>query len=291
MERLKKRKEVSLVWILVRYVLQIVFGCAFIILVAVLLLIMPQIPGWTRPANYVEKELQKWESEFEGQKEGTYESLPEGVEAIVYDLSGKVIAANVEQEALERLQRIRNLYGETSQFILGRDVYRTMLTKTGSIFLHYEMKVRFESILMGMAVAAIFLFFLFHTLLTAKRLGKELKKLQGYATEIGRQNCLAISAEKTGVKEINQVMDALDFMRNTLKESMEEKWASEQTKRKNMAMLAHDLKTPLTIIHGNAELLAEAERTKEERAYVDSILKNAEEITRTVVQIVEKMES
>ena len=38
--------------------------------------------------------------------------------------------------------------------------------------------------------------------------------------------------------------------------------------------LIHDLKTPLTVIDGNTQLLAETELTEEQREYVDAVLKN-----------------
>ena len=58
-------------------------------------------------------------------------------------------------------------------------------------------------------------------------------------------------------------------------------WQMEQQQREQILQLSHKLKTPLTIIEGNAELLAEDDDlTAEQKAQVESILQGAEQ-TRT----------
>ena len=51
----------------------------------------------------------------------------------------------------------------------------------------------------------------------------------------------------------------------------------EQRQREQIIRLSHKLKTPLTIIKGNAELLAEDDLTEEQRAQVEAILQGAEQ--------------
>ncbi len=42
-------------------------------------------------------------------------------------------------------------------------------------------------------------------------------------------------------------------MKDNLKISLERQWKTEQTQKEQIAALAHDLKTPLTVIQGNAD--------------------------------------
>ena len=49
----------------------------------------------------------------------------------------------------------------------------------------------------------------------------------------------------------------------------------ERGKDEQIAALAHDIKTPLTVIRGNAELLAEGELAAEEKEYNRDILQSA----------------
>ncbi len=77
---------------------------------------------------------------------------------------------------------------------------------------------------------------------------------------------LDFSVERSGVREIDDVLGAMDEMRSSLKESLEDQWRSDQERREQMAALAHDLKTPLTVVRGNLDVLLESELPDEERA-------------------------
>lgn len=69
-------------------------------------------------------------------------------------------------------------------------------------------------------------------------------------------------------------------MGDELTGSLQKQWDMEQRQREQIIRLSHKLKTPLTIIEGNAELLAEDDLTEEQRAQVEAILQGAEQ-TRT----------
>ena len=89
---------------------------------------------------------------------------------------------------------------------------------------------------------------------------------------------LDFSTEQTDIREINQVMISLDHMKTALKTSLEQQWRMEEEKNTQLAALAHDIKTPLTVMRGNAELLAEGALTKADAESVHYILKSVEDI-------------
>ncbi|MDE5599123.1 MAG: HAMP domain-containing histidine kinase, partial [Lachnospiraceae bacterium] len=120
----------------------------------------------------------------------------------------------------------------------------------------------------------------------AERLAKELLILQNAADQIREQN-LDFKIAKTGIREFNQVADSLDALRTELSHSLEEQWSMQQQKKRQFAALAHDIKTPLTIVRGNAELLAETELDMEQTSYNQFILKNTEQIQRYVTKMIE----
>jgi len=68
----------------------------------------------------------------------------------------------------------------------------------------------------------------------------------------------------------------------------EEKWRKEYETKQEMAQIAHDLKTPLTVIRGNADLLLEKDQDEDSRESIDAIIKNAERIAQSVLDILEK---
>ncbi|MBO4457382.1 MAG: hypothetical protein J5802_06670 [Butyrivibrio sp.] len=71
----------------------------------------------------------------------------------------------------------------------------------------------------------------------------------------------------------------------------EEKWRKEYEIKQEMAQIAHDLKTPLTVIRGNADLLLEKEQDDDSKESIEAIVKNAERIARSVLEILEKDET
>ncbi len=120
----------------------------------------------------------------------------------------------------------------------------------------------------------------------ARRLAKELLILQNAADQIRDQN-LDFKIAKTGIREFNQVADSLDALRTELSRSLEEQWYMQQQKKRQFAALAHDIKTPLTIVRGNAELLAETALDAEQTSYNQFVLKNAEQIQSYVTKMIE----
>ena len=96
---------------------------------------------------------------------------------------------------------------------------------------------------------------------------------------LGSLNSAVFSGAK--VREYESALQALQTMGDALTGSLQKQWAMEQRQRERIIQLSHKLKTPLTIIEGNAELLAEDDGlTAEQKTQVESILQGAEQ-TRT----------
>lgn len=110
-------------------------------------------------------------------------------------------------------------------------------------------------------------------------------------TEVSRQ-----VAEKKGlegitftgaqVREYDEALRALQLMGGELTESLQRQWQMEQQQREQIIQLAHELKTPLTVIQGNAELLAEDEGlTEEQKEQIAAILSGVEQTRRCTLKI------
>lgn len=96
--------------------------------------------------------------------------------------------------------------------------------------------------------------------LVARRAGRSISRkmapLTDAAERVSRQD-LDFSVEPGGVREVNEVLSAMDGMRSSLKESLEARWDAERRQRDQVAALAHDFKTPLTVMRANADYIAE----------------------------------
>ena len=102
---------------------------------------------------------------------------------------------------------------------------------------------------------------------------------------IAQQRLDAPLTGKAKVREFGETLDAMEQMRLRLAQSLERQWALEQQRRLELAALTHDLKTPLTVISGNAELLAEDELPPAQREMVETILHSALRLQAYVAQL------
>lgn len=87
-------------------------------------------------------------------------------------------------------------------------------------------------------------------------IARKMAPLAQAAARVGRQE-LDFAVGRTNVREVNDVLDAMDAMRAELAASLEARWAAERAQREQVASLAHDLKTPLTVVRANADFVAE----------------------------------
>lgn len=87
------------------------------------------------------------------------------------------------------------------------------------------------------------------------------------------------------VRELGESLAAMEQLRQALARSLSEQWAMEQERTQALAALAHDLKTPLSIVSGSAELLEEDPLSPAQRERVDAILRSAGRIGDYVGQL------
>jgi signal transduction histidine kinase len=117
---------------------------------------------------------------------------------------------------------------------------------------------------------------LFSTHVFKKRIMKELRLIRQTSQQITQKN-LETTMPQMKIKEFAQVIETLDLMQHTLKASLTKQWQEEQIRQNEIAALAHDLKTPITLIKGNAELLLEDELTEEQTEMTKTILQSSQQ--------------
>ena len=126
-------------------------------------------------------------------------------------------------------------------------------------------------------IIGTFLMVVLVALRAARVLTRKMEPLVAAANAVAADD-LDRPAGGSDVGEVDDVLAAMERMRVSLKRSLEEQMAAEEARRKRMETLAHELKTPLTLIQGNAELLAadleegrlQGEQADEARAILDA---------------------
>lgn len=115
------------------------------------------------------------------------------------------------------------------------------------------------------------------SILTAKfaqNMRAELSPLFEATKQVTEQN-LDFKVGHSKITEFQDVLISFSDMKDNLKTSLEQQWKAEALQRQQIAALAHDLKTPLTVIQGNIDLIHETELTEEQRVYASYITESA----------------
>ena len=120
--------------------------------------------------------------------------------------------------------------------------------------------------LMSFALLALFVVAMALIAVRAARvIARKMRPLTDAASHIERQD-LDFAVGKTNVREVNEVLGAMERMRGALEESLSARWAADEARRRQVSALAHDLKTPLSIARWNVDLLGEGSLDDDQRA-------------------------
>ncbi len=248
------------------------------------------------PANAVEHAISDWMATLDGHTAITPGEIPEGAGYAFFDRQNRLLQTNLTGDAL---QDATELAFSEDQITIRRNAsgfFLRMDTDSQHVVVSYQLRASFRPPLLNRLIpnAELFLFlsllilliadFLFIALRYARRLNRELQKLAAAADQIRTEN-LDFTVERTKLSEFNRIMDSLERLKTDLQQSLKEQWAMQQQKKRQLTALAHDIKTPLAIVSGNAELLSETDQTEEQKEYTAFILEHTEQIKRYVTDM------
>lgn len=291
MEIRRKRKKATLAGLFTKYT--VIFCANSILIVCVLFCAISMLPmsGIFLTADHTEIQLSERQQEISSADVVTADMIPAQCGYGIYDQDGWYCYGNFTDE--EKEPAWKHYQADDIQ-AGGAGYYRFIERESGEIcIVKYELRMkfadeRFNEVLPDpervIIVAAFFLFVLLMFLNAvcvsrkfAEILKRRLKKLETVTKKIADSE-LDFEIEAADIREIDAVMDSFEKMKQELKRSLERQWKLEAQKSEQMAALAHDIKTPLTIIRGHAELLSEEKRTEEEQESLSYILLNVQQI-------------
>ena len=222
--------------------------------------------------------------------------IPMGIEYALLDKNYQLIETTLDEIELEQAMRYATT-GASDQNLQKR--YLLVTRENEYVVLQYYIGAQYTNewmnehlpspdILLIVLIAAggIFVCLLLTTKF-AKKLRLQLVPLFEATSEVARQN-LDFEVGHSNIKEFEDVLISFSHMKESLKASLEQQWKAEQMQKEQIAALAHDLKTPLTVIHGNADLICETELDKEQRLYAEYISSSSEQMQlyiRTLIDI------
>ena len=222
--------------------------------------------------------------------------IPMGIEYALLDKNYQLIETTLDENELEQAMRYATT-GASDQNLQKR--YLLVTRENEYVVLQYYIGAQYTNewlnehlpspdILLIVLIAAGGIFVcLFLTTRFAKKLRLQLVPLFEATSEVAKQN-LDFEVGHSNIKEFEDVLASFSRMKESLKSSLEQQWKAEQMQKEQIAALAHDLKTPLTVIQGNADLISETELDEEQRLYAEYISNSSEQMQlyiRTLIDI------
>ena len=222
--------------------------------------------------------------------------IPMGIEYVLLDKNYQLIETTLDENELEQAMR----YATTGTIDQNLQKKYLLVTRENEyVVLQYYIGAQYTNewmnkylpspdILLIVLIAAGGIFVcLLLTARFAKNLRLQLVPLFEATSEVAKQN-LDFEVGHSNIKEFEDVLISFSHMKESLKASLEHQWKAEQMQKEQIAALAHDLKTPLTVIQGNADLISETELDEEQCLYAEYIISSSEQMQlyiRTLIDI------
>lgn len=251
------------------------------------------------PANFYENQvkniLEKIDENYEKVLDKDFqESLKEivPIEGILYqvvDMDGNIVYGTFDEKIIKDKQEVITNINSTIK--VGGNSYARISpildensNLKGAIVLQYNIKSTQKTdsdilfVLSNIMLVLPFVFIIIFTIIYAKKLSKEinkpLKMLLDASNKIKNHN-LDFTIQYNENNEFSKLCNAFEDMRVNLKNSLIKQWDLEEKRRENIANIAHDLKTPLTIVGTYTEALLDGIIKKEKtNEYLEVIKRN-----------------
>ena len=245
------------------------------------------------PANQTEQKLQRLDKEIKQTGRFKANRLPKDTTYLLLTKDGKIKESNMPK----KLQK-QALASYSKKTVNPSDYGYFMILKPKNeiAIVNYQLKAHYSIAWMNRYLPSVGLLFLILTglgtllvfslvtILFARRLQRQLSPIIATTEKIAKQD-LDFAIQSSNVKEFNQVLQSLDTMRQALRESLLRSWQLEQEKQDQIAALTHDIKTPLTVIRGNTELLKSTSPSDQQQEFIQYSLKNIGQVETYLQQL------
>lgn len=291
-ERIVKEKSISKVF--VKYIICFCITNILFIAITIFLYGLAFNAHIMYPANYFEQKIESNRDKI-SKEESIDELIPDRCFYSLYDFNGNVLSGNMTNEKAKDVWQVV----ENNKMNVGNYYYKVIPRKEDICIVAYEIKPSFVNPILNKYIPdpemfiyiAVLIIFVVEILIFAnmfkKRIKKEMKFLLETTKKIQMEN-LDFEVTYSRIAEINDIIKSLDIMKSELKNSLNDKWEMERIQKEQTAAMAHDIKTPLTIIKGNAELINEGKLSDEEYKFTQNILtevENMEGYIKTLIEI------
>jgi len=265
------------------------------------------------PANYYEtqipgilKSIEENKGKFltiDSKKELEKEIPLEGIDYQVVDKDGNILFGSISEHYVKSQKELlnnfnKNIYDKKS-IVKYYPTFNEQGEQIGAIGFRYKLSVAASNpksqglpIITGfLFLISPFVYFYLSSYFVGKRFSEKIKlpfaNLMLGTRKIQNHDLDFQLVESQNTKELNQLVRAFEDMRVALKDSLLRQWQLEEERKEMVAAIAHDLRTPLTIIHGHIEGLIDGGAKNPERLdrYLQTIFSSTQRSIRLINQL------
>lgn len=222
--------------------------------------------GVVYPANYADIQSGKVETGFQTE-DWTPAEIPYYYD-FLYLKDGKIIENTIDKKYDDLVQEAIKNGKSTSDEVIGSNIFKAYAMGNRQLVIRYRVNViftnkklykLFENFECGYIVLILIIWFLGFALFLIRSsniLKREIHKIAMANDNISRMD-LDYDREYSRYKEIDGVLVSIDVLAENLKKSLGEQWDMQVKQKELVEQLTHDIRTPITLIKGNLELLKE----------------------------------
>lgn len=222
--------------------------------------------GVVYPANYADIQSGKVEAGFKT-KDWTTAEIPFYYD-FLYLKDGKIIENTIDKKYDDLVKEAIKNGKATSDEVIGSNIFKAYTIGNRQLVIRYRVNAifaseklyrLFENFEWGYIVFILTIWFLGFALLLIRSsniLKREIHKIAMANDNISQMN-LDYEREHSKYKEIDGVLVSIDVLAENLKKSLGEQWDMQVKQKELVEQLTHDIRTPITLIKGNLELLKE----------------------------------
>ncbi|NLG04275.1 MAG: HAMP domain-containing histidine kinase [Clostridia bacterium] len=289
------KKEVTLKAAFWRFLCMLVIGLFFSVVIPFSLIYVGTMTGIITYADYSEHSVKNLVPIISATPDLTELHLPIGCEYLILDKNYQIVGTSLAGKDLDSAMEYavsgtsNTNINKQYAFVTRDNEYVVIQYYIGSYFTNEWLNEHFASpeillyIFIGLNCIIVCIIL---TTKFSKILRLQLSPLFQATEQVAQQN-LDFEVEHSKIKEFEDVLQSFSKMKDNLKSSLEQQWKAEQLQREQIAALAHDLKTPLTVIQGNIDLMNETELDSEQRLYTGYIIESSEQISIYVKTLID----
>lgn len=291
MEIMKKRK--TLFSLFIRQIFML--AAAFLLEAGFLLLLFNSVvnSGFILRADYTQNYIRDNQEKISQSEPFDPSLLPFTCRYGIFDEKGKFQEGTLSGKERNTAEKLAVSPGDSKWG------YTVIPRRNGVCIVRYSITAQYSSpvlykllpspeILMAILfIVLLIVIVIVNALFFGKKLRKELAPLADEIQQV-KERELELDCRSSDIKEFNDILLALNDMKQELSKSLKSQWETEQRRKDNISALAHDIKAPLTIIKGNAELMREETDLEELYIQAEAVDINADRIEEYIKLLIEE---